>query len=233
MLYICSVNIIQYIQYFIRSIWYRGFFFTCKLLYFEIYYERKIGIETLHIENLESLDTLSDDYENNHHYQGASYYVLVLLFDEFKKHSDSTTFIDYGCGKGRVLIMAAIKGFKDIVGIDLAKELCDSSNQNINQVKSQFPTTHFHVIQADATTFSGIDHIQTFFFFNPFGRSVMNLVVEQINQSILRNPRDIYIIYVNPLYVDCFIHNNYQVIYELRSKDYREGILLKFNNTTT
>ena len=51
MFYICSVNIMQYIHYFIRSVWFRGFFFTCKLLYYELYYEKKLGIQTLHIEN--------------------------------------------------------------------------------------------------------------------------------------------------------------------------------------
>ena len=230
MFYICSVNIIQYIHYFIRSIWYRGFLFTCKLLYYEIYFEKKLGINTLHIENLETLETLSNDYDNNHHYQGASYYVLGLLFDELKKHTTNTSFIDYGCGKGRVLIMAAIKGFKKIVGIDLAKELCVISSENIDKVKSQFSKTQFTIEQADATLYTNIDQIQTFFFFNPFGRSVMDKVVEQIDKSIIRNPREVFIIYINPLYVDCFIHNNYNLVYELRSKDYIEGVLLKYNN---
>ncbi|MEI6311060.1 MAG: class I SAM-dependent methyltransferase [Bacteroidota bacterium] len=221
------MNILQYIYYFFRSIRYRGFIFTLKLLYFEFYYERKLGIKTLQIANLESLNTINNDYENNHHYQGASYYVLSILFKKIKKYSTDKTFIDYGCGKGRVLIMAALEGFDPIKGIDLAKELCEISLTNIERVRTKIGNTKIEVVQADATNYTSIDDIHIFFFFNPFGRLVMNQVVNQIEQSKLRNPRTVYIIYVNPLYVDCFIHANYEVLEEIHSKEYTEGIILK------
>ena len=196
-------------------------------MYFEYYYERKLGIKTLQIANLESLNTLNNDYENNNHYQGASYYVLSILFNKIKKYSNDKSFIDYGCGKGRVLIMAALEGFDPIKGIDLAKELCEISLSNIDKVKTKIGTTTIDVIQADATNYNEIDNIHIFFFFNPFGRSVMNQVIIQIEESKKRNPRTVYIIYVNPLYVDCFIHANYEVLEELHSKAYTEGTILK------
>lgn len=227
MLYICNVNILQYLHYFIRSVWYRGFFFTCKLLYNEFYYEKKLGIQTLHIENLESLDTLSNDYENNHHYQGASYYVLTLIFEKLKSFTKLRTLFDYGCGKGRVMIMAAETGFTDIQGIDLAKELCEQSQKNIAKVKHKYPYASFAVHHADATKFDDIDGIDCFFFFNPFGRTIMQQVIEQIEQSLKKYPRDIYIVYVNPQFVDTFIHANYHLLYELKSKDYLEAVILK------
>ncbi len=230
MFYICSVNIMQYIHYFIRSVWFRGFFFTCKLLYYELYYEKKLGIQTLHIENLENLDTLNDDYENNHHYQGASYHVLSILFDEIKKYTSSKSILDYGCGKGRVMIMATVRGYTEVYGIDLAKELCEISKKNIQIVQSRYPNTHFSVIQADATVFSDIDQIDIFFFFNPFGRPILIEVIKQIKESNSRNHRNIFIIYVNPLFVDCFIHEGFTISYELKSKDYMEGMILKLKS---
>jgi len=67
------------------------------------------------------------------------------------------TFIDIGCGKGRVLLMAAEHGFRKIIGIDFAADLCltargtvelyrrcsnSSSSINIEQreVHTTFPT---------------------------------------------------------------------------------------------
>lgn len=224
------MNILQYVHYFIRSIWYRGFLFTCKLLYYEFRYEKKFRIRTLKIENLEELDTLSTDYDNNHHYQGASYYVLSLLFDKMKTFSDLSSILDYGCGKGRVIVMAAYEGYKLVSGVDLARELIVQCQQNIERVRQDYPATKFEVHFADATSYSAIDEINHFFFFNPFGRSILIPVIEQIKRSAKRNPREIHIIYVNPLYVDCFADEDFRHIYSLRSKNYVEATILQYRS---
>ena len=71
--------------------------------------------------------------------------------------------------------------------------------------------------------------VDVFFFFNPFGRSVMQKVLENVKESINRKHRTIYVIYVNPQFFDCFIHENFEIIYELRSKKYSEAMILRLN----
>jgi hypothetical protein len=78
--------------------------------------------------------------------------------------------------------------------------------------------------------FSDIDQIDIFFFFNPFGRPILIEVIKQIKESNSRNHRNIFIIYVNPLFVDCFIHEGFTISYELKSKDYMEGMILKLKS---
>ena len=38
-------------------------------------------------------------------------------------------FVDFGCGKGRVLLLAAGFGFARITGVEFAKELCDIAKE--------------------------------------------------------------------------------------------------------
>lgn len=223
------MKIAQYIYYFIRSVWYRGFFFTCKLLYKEYTYEKKLGIDTLRIENPESMTTLSNDFQNNHHYQGASYYIMELLFTEVKKFSNNTSIIDYGCGKGRVMIMAAEHGYTLIGGIDFAKELCEKAEANIYKVSKRYPAVKFRVVQADATTYSTIDEYELFFFFNPFSAAILYKVIENIQASYLRKKRNILVLYVNPVHEYCFNHEGFETLYRLRSHKYTEAILYRYN----
>lgn len=217
----------QYIRYFFLSIHNRGLLFTLKLLFFEPYYERKLNIQTLAIENLEGMNVLDDDFENNHHYQGASYYVLHQVFTEMNKFPHQYSFIDYGCGKGRAMIVAAKEGFKNVSGIDLAEELCIVATKNIEIVAKRFPATTFSVFHANATSYQSIDSFDVFYFFNPFGRQVMSAVVEQIKLSQERKPRVIYAIYINPQFFDCLIHEGFAMVYELRSKKYTEAMILR------
>ena len=63
---------------------------------------------------------------------------LLALFNLL--HLDKRrTFVDYGSGKGRALIVAALYGFTKIIGIEFAKELCEISETNIQTMRSKFP----------------------------------------------------------------------------------------------
>jgi SAM-dependent methyltransferase len=223
------MKLLQYIRYFFLSISNRGFLFTIKLLLLEPYYERQLGIQTLAIENLEGMNVLDTDFQINHHYQGASYYVLHQVFEAMNQQVHHHSILDYGCGKGRPMIVAAREGFTNVKGIDLAEELCVIAKKNIEIIKADFPETSFTISHANATTYSDIDDVDVFFFFNPFGRSVINKVLENMRESIKRKHRTIYVIYVNPQFFDCFIHENFEIIYELRSKKYSEAMILRLN----
>ena len=43
---------------------------------------------------------------------------------------DKFNFIDFGSGKGRCLLMAGILGFKNVIGIEFAKDLCEWAKRN-------------------------------------------------------------------------------------------------------
>ncbi len=215
----------QYIYYFFRSLYYRGFINTFRLLSYEGKFEKQLGIDTHSIVNLNKL-TLAGEYsDQNHHYQGASYYILFSIFEKLPKETKQFPLIDYGCGKGRALFVAEQCGFINLVGVDIAKELIDDANANkaVYQNKNDQSTISF--LFEDATKYAIPNDAKVFYFFNPFGEEVLEKVIFNIKKSVQKYPRKIYCIYLNPKYKAVFEKNNFVVFYTEKNKRYLEGII--------
>lgn len=209
----------KYLYYFSQSIRNRGWMFTFKLLWHEWRDERYYGISTLQI------DIQDLHLDDNHHYQGASYFVLNQTLSQLPIEAQKTVFIDFGAGKGRALVVGASKHFAQVIGVELSKDLCQVAHQNIAKVQHRYPHTHFEIVNTDARTYALPNNANVLFFFNPFGASVMQQVINNIQQSVQKHPRPLYIVYVNPVFSDLFLSNNFSIFYELRSKNYPEAII--------
>lgn len=110
------------------------------------------------------------------------------------------TFIDLGSGKGRTLLMASDYPFRRIVGVELLPSLHQTAEQNLRQYKSAAQQCFaLESICADATTFSFPDEPLVLFLFNPFGEAGMRRVVANLEQSLSVHPRQVYVLYHNPL----------------------------------
>lgn len=49
--------------------------------------------------------------------------------------TENTTFIDFGCGKGRSLIVSHDLGFKSLIGIELSPYILDICRKNLEKLK--------------------------------------------------------------------------------------------------
>lgn len=76
--------------------------------------------------------------DNPHHFK----YVPTcteLFNDVFSMYNikENDAIIDYGAGKGRVLILSSLIGFRNIVGVELSPKLYEKAKNNIdNYIKS-------------------------------------------------------------------------------------------------
>lgn len=220
-----TVKIFQYIYYFVRSLFYRGFANTFKLLSYEGKYEKQLGIKTHSIVNLERL-TLAGVYTSeNHHYQGASYFILFSIFEKLPLHFRSKPFIDFGCGKGRALFVAEQCGFTNLIGVDIAQELIDAANENNKFYKKKNLESSISFVFNDATKYTIPNDAAVFYFFNPFGESILKQVISNIKESVKNKPREIICIYLNPKYKAVFEQNGFKKIEEIKSWRYLEGVI--------
>lgn len=219
------MRVFQYIYYFFRSLYYRGFVNTFKLLTFEGKYEKLLGIKTHSIVNLDKLTLAGEESDQNHHYQGASYFILFSIFNEIPKETKHFPLIDYGCGKGRALFVAEQCGFTNLIGVDIAKELIDDANKNKAIYKKKNQQSAIDFLFEDATKYQIPNNAQVFYFFNPFGEEIMQQVIHHIKESVKLNPRKIYCIYLNPKYKAVFEKNGFDVFYTKKNKRYLEGII--------
>ncbi len=222
------MRIFQYIYYFFRSLYYRGFANTFKLLSYEGKYEKQLGINTHSIVNLNKLTLAGENSEQNHHYQGASYYILFSIFEKLPIETKNLPLIDYGCGKGRALFVAEQCGFTNLIGVDIAKELINDANANKAVYVRKNSQSKIDFLFEDATKYLIPDNAQVFYFFNPFGEEVLQKVIDNIKESVKQHPRKVYCIYLNPKYKAVFEENGFKVFYIEKNKRYLEGIIYTY-----
>lgn len=115
-------------------------------------------------------------------------------------------FIDIGSGKGKVVMTAALFGFKHIVGIEFAPELVELARRNLAKIEDHLPSsTDVQVVCADATKYDYGPDDCVFFLYNPFCANVMTGFCQQLARSLKAYPRKLWIIYTEPDYVDVML----------------------------
>jgi len=124
------------------------------------------------------------------------------LLDSLSLPSDSV-FVDFGCGKGKLLLLASRYRFKRIVGVEFSPELAEVAKQNAAHFETrsrerEIGTCNIEVVCRDAVEYKFRDDENILFFFNPFSSSVMSQVLANIEKSFERKPRDMWLLYNDP-----------------------------------
>lgn len=103
---------------------------------------------------------------------------------------EDVTFVDVGCGKGRVLLLAAEFPFRRIVGVEASETLCGIARNNVRSVSGvRDGFDRIDVVHVDATTYDIPGDAGLFYFYEPFSVDVSLAVLERIEESIRRRPR--------------------------------------------
>ena len=125
-----------------------------------------------------------------------------------------------------MLAVAAWYGFKKITGIEFSEELCTEARKNISPVQVKFPEKIFNVIHANAADYEIENDTNVFFFFNPFDATVMLAVVKNILLSLKNHPREIYVVYVNPVHKEIFMSAGFEQIHYLEKMKYIQATVM-------
>lgn len=111
---------------------------------------------------------------------------------------DRFTFVDYGSGKGKVMLLAADYPFQQIVGVEYAPVLHEIAQRNCFVYRGDQQRCRCLVpVLGDATSFEPPETPLVCFFFNPFDGATMAAVVAALGRSLERSPRDAFLVYLN------------------------------------
>jgi SAM-dependent methyltransferase len=111
----------------------------------------------------------------------------------------SGAFVDFGCGKGRVLLLASEFGFSRVVGVEFSGLLCEIARANVaGYRRRRSGGAPIMVIEGDAAEYKFMDDETVLFFFNPFDAVVLAAVLDGVVASVHRRPRRVWIVYNNP-----------------------------------
>jgi SAM-dependent methyltransferase len=158
-------------------------------------FDRYLGIETarpVHHGDLEFGDDAGGFY------QASNWVNLVLLAQALRRiHVKPTdSFIDFGCGKGQVLALAARFPFGKVIGLDLSPSLIATAQHNMDRIRAKSRSKAIELVQQNALDYEIPDDLTIAYFYMPFPTSVYEPVVRNIAASIARHPRTFRIIYL-------------------------------------
>lgn len=194
----------------------------------EIKGEKKYNINTTGADELKALAKKGIDTSHATIYMPVSYNLLEACFTQINQLSDKsfTHFLDIGCGKGRAMCVAAHYGFGKVTGIDFSKELCLTAEKNLTATKKTFAHLQYSIINNDAFYYSIPANVDVIFLFNPFDEIIMSGVVNNIISSLQHSPRQLYIIYSNPLHKELFTAAGFKELYHIKKMKYLESLVL-------
>jgi SAM-dependent methyltransferase len=126
-------------------------------------------------------------------YEALDYPVLQRLFDQLELDADDVVY-DVGCGKGRIVCMAAQRGVRRCVGIEFDPELAKDARRNADGLRQ--PKSPIEIQTADAAIADYSDGT-VYCLFNPFGRQTVLAMLQRIRESLERQPRSVRFGYGN------------------------------------
>jgi SAM-dependent methyltransferase len=110
--------------------------------------------------------------------------------------AEGSTFVDIGCGKGRVLLSALGLPFARVIGIELSPVLSKIATKNLASARLIVRRcSSAEVICGDAIEFSMPHGPTVIFFYNPFPLATMEIVLGNIVRSYFEAPRPICLVF--------------------------------------
>lgn len=108
-------------------------------------------------------------------------------------------FVDFGAGKGRVLLMASEYPFKRILGVEYSEPLVAIGQKNIRAYHSQTQRCRdVSYLCADVSEVILPAEPIVLYCYNAFQGKVMDRVIRNVKHSLRRHPRDLWIVYFTP-----------------------------------
>jgi hypothetical protein len=164
----------------------------------EAAFDRDRGVDTGGEVELDGLQLRGQPRWKGHKYQGVIPEWIREAIRDLNVHYPSYTFIDMGSGKGRSLLIAAEFPFRQVLGVELAKELHQIAERNIrfDRHADRRRCRDVTSIWADATEHPLPDGDLVIFLHNPFPRQEVERLLENIGVARAAAPRDIRIIFI-------------------------------------
>lgn len=162
-------------------------------------FDREWGVDTGGIIRPDKAEVQSENWCYGIRYQAVDPTALIETLRNLSVKHEDFTFVDYGSGKGRALIIAASFPFRRIIGVEYCADLNRVARENLSRMPAHAQRcSNIEIVHADATLLPVPDGPLVLYFFNPFARPVMERVVENVAASYRANPRRMVVIYFTP-----------------------------------
>ena len=176
-------------------------------------FDRRFGTDTSGHASLQQMTIERGSVQEGIWYEPMSTKIFAQIMDDLSINYDEFDFIDFGSGKGRVLLLASSYGFKNVVGVEFAKELHEIAKRNIELWRQNSRRSgRIQSVHMDGAEYPIPDVPLVVFFFSPFTDNTMSRVLGNIRTSFQVSSRNIKIIFYgeNPETIQLLKEMNFQ-----------------------
>jgi hypothetical protein len=162
-------------------------------------FDRRYGVNTWGDIPLDELGVAPHDLERgNGLYRQIDEKLFWEAMSLLKIDPSEFNFIDYGSGKGKVLVMASHLPFRNVIGIEFSSVLHEAAVANLRNFHSTDQRCgEISTVYGDAIEYCPPGGPLVCFFFNPFSPEVRVTVLEKLQSSWEAEPRPLYVVYTN------------------------------------
>ena len=158
-----------------------------------------LGVETSENVPLQSLSMDSSIKEHAGWYEPTPPFEFRHAMSMLRIEYERYRFIDYGSGKGRVLLLASELPFIEVLGVEVDRQLHNIASRNIAAYPGErMICCDVKSICMNATEWSPPTGPLVVFMFNPFDQIILAPVLRQISAAIASVSQPSYLVYKNP-----------------------------------
>jgi SAM-dependent methyltransferase len=161
-------------------------------------FDEQFGVDTSGLIFAEDLPSGTRRDLYNTGYFGIAPSAFTQILNRLQLKFEDFTFIDLGSGKGRALLIASQYPFRSIIGVELSPKLHEISLSNLAVYRGPQRCQDVQSILGDATEFAFPSGPLVVYLWNSFDGPVFTAVLANLEASLARDPREIFILYIEP-----------------------------------
>lgn len=117
---------------------------------------------------------------------------------------DQYTFVDLGCGKGRVLLVAMEFAFREVIGVELSARLAEIARKNITKVeRMRLGGTAARLVEGSVLDFPLPDGKLIIYNFHALNTEILKGFIVRLEESIGVKTPHVFFVYSNPVHFEC------------------------------
>ena len=142
-------------------------------------------------------DAVGPSLEFATHYEPTPVADALALLNVSSLDPASTTFVDLGAGMGRVVMLAARRPFKSVIGVEISPALVEIARENLAAAHDPLRVApDVKIVRADAARYAFPRGDLVVFMYNPFRAPIMSDVLANLRTA---ERRDVVLLYHTPI----------------------------------
>jgi len=132
------------------------------------------------------------------HYEPTPVAQAEALFDASPLPPERAAFVDLGAGMGRVVLLAARRAFRAVIGVEISPALVEIARENLATVHDgRRVARDVKIVGADAAGYAFPRGDLVIFMYNPFRGPVLDRVLANLRTTA--EERDVVLLYHTPV----------------------------------